>query len=91
MITPLTHGAVAAHPNLTLQKSPGIALKRRGDKTKDETLADPKVLNKMRRLWYVIKRLDESAVLLTGRRMLCKSPNLSTRREQGRANLQVPA
>lgn len=83
MITPLTHGAVAAHSNLPLQKSPGIALKRRGYKTKGEALADPKVLNEMRRLWYVIKRQDECAVLPTGRRMLCKSPNLSTRKEQG--------
>lgn len=63
MITPLTHGAVASHPNLPLQKSPGIALKKRGYKTKGEALADPQVLKEIRQLWYDIERQSDRVVL----------------------------
>lgn len=44
MVTPLTHGAVAAHPNLPLAKSLGLPLKKRGYKTKGEALANPEVI-----------------------------------------------
>lgn len=63
MITPLTHGAVASHPNLPLAKSPGFTLKRRGYKTKGEALADPNVIREIRRLWYDVERCDERAIL----------------------------
>lgn len=63
MVTPLTHGAVAAHPNLPLQKSPGITLKRKGYKTKGEALSDPEVVSGIRRLWYQIERQEETATL----------------------------
>lgn len=43
-IAPLTHGAVAAHPNSPLAESPGLPLKKRGYKTKGEALADPEVI-----------------------------------------------
>lgn len=63
MITPLTHGAVASHPNLPLAKSPCLTLKRRGYKTKGEALAGPNVIREIRRLWYDVERFDERAIL----------------------------
>lgn len=59
MITPLTHGAVAAHPNLPKQKSPGLPLKHQGYKTKGDALADPQVLTDIRKTWYAIERQEE--------------------------------
>lgn len=51
---PWTHGAVAKHPELPRQKSPGIPLKIQGYKTKGEALDDPEVLASIRRQWYAI-------------------------------------
>lgn len=55
-VVPLTHGAVAGHPNLPRQKSPGLPLKVQGYKTKGEALDDPDVIQAVRRTWYNIER-----------------------------------
>nr|APG78155.1 RdRp [Hubei partiti-like virus 2] len=59
MIKPLTHGAVASHPGLPKQKSPGLPLKTQGYRTKGEALADPKVITAIRKQWYAIERQED--------------------------------
>lgn len=56
MVTPWTHGAVAKHPDLPRQKSPGLPLKTKGYATKGEALEDPEILNTIRKEWYAIER-----------------------------------
>lgn len=55
-IIPLTHGAVANHPDFPKSKSPGLPYKNMGYKTKGEALADPTILNQIRKDWYSIER-----------------------------------
>ncbi|KAF6207347.1 hypothetical protein GE061_018588 [Apolygus lucorum] len=55
-LIPLTHGAVAKHPNIPKTKSPGFPYKERGYKNKGEALADPKVLCEIRCDWYSVER-----------------------------------
>lgn len=57
-VCPLTHGAVAANPDLPRQKSPGLPLKTQGYATKGEALDDPEVLQAIRREWYAIERRE---------------------------------
>lgn len=58
-VIPLTHGAVAANPDLPRQKSPGIPLKVQGFATKGEAIDDPNVLNNIRKTWYAIERNED--------------------------------
>lgn len=54
-IIPLTTGAVAKHPDLPKSKSPGLPYKTMGYKNKGEAVADPMVLNQIRKIWYQIE------------------------------------
>lgn len=58
-IIPLTHGAVAKHENLPGEKSCGLPYKLQGYKTKREALADPRVMNEIRKEWYAIERYEQ--------------------------------
>lgn len=54
-IVPLTTGAVAKHPDLPKSKSPGLPYKTLGYKNKGEAVADPNVLDAIRKKWYHIE------------------------------------
>lgn len=57
-IIPLTHGAVAAHPNLPRMKSCGLPLKNQGYATKGEALDNPNIVRAIRADWYAIERRE---------------------------------
>ncbi|APG78156.1 RdRp [Hubei tetragnatha maxillosa virus 8] len=58
-VIPLTHGAVANHPDLPRQKSPGLPYKTQGYATKGEALDDPNTLKNIRATWYAIERSED--------------------------------
>lgn len=54
-LIPLTTGAVAKLPDFPGSKSPGLPEKLEGYKTKAEAIADPAVLDRIRKIWYRIE------------------------------------
>lgn len=73
-VVPLTHGAVAASPDLPRQKSPGIPLKTQGYATKGQALDDPAVIQSIRKLWYAVERKEPVVlpdVACYGRAQIC--------------------
>lgn len=53
-IIPLTHGAVADHPDFPGSKSPGLPYKLRGFKSKRDAVSDPVIMHEIRKHWYDI-------------------------------------
>lgn len=54
-IVPLTTGAVANHPDLPGNKSPGLPYKLEGFSTKREALSEQETLDRIRKIWYHVE------------------------------------